>query len=99
MWELAVTIAQWVWKEREFLTPLLAKYINSGKAEFVFDGDKVKSAIIKYEPLVWDVVKNGVPVALAIAKLIVQSFTPHKMTPAEEKIWMDRMASPDTPTF
>lgn len=88
---LAVTAASWLWKNRELLGSLAAKYSKPGVGPAIkFDGAELTKAIIEYEPIVFDIVKNGASVTSAVIKVVAKKLGVHKMTPEEEKIWMER---------
>lgn len=91
---LALAVVTWAIRERVFLSALIAKYAALPQAgNMTFDGDKVKALIVKYEPLVYELVRSGFNLPRAVMTLIARSFTPRKMTREEEEKWFDRASN------
>lgn len=93
MWTFVRDAALWAYNERAWLGPLLKKYAAPGRPAPRFDGPALKALVLTWEPYVW-MWWQGVPKARILASIIRDKFGPHRMTPAEERAWMDRFGSP-----
>lgn len=94
MWSFFIDGAKWAWSERAFLKPLYEKYRDLPGGVPKFDGPKLKALIVEYEPIVFQIVTGGLTLTGAVFKIIATKLAPHKMTPAEERKWMDDTVRP-----
>jgi len=93
MLKLALALLPVIVRERAYLMGLIAKWSALPVASSAkVDGDALIAILKKYEPIAYELAKSGFSIAKAIALVIGRTFTPHKMTRAEEETWFKRMS-------
>ena len=94
MWKFLFEFIKWAWRERSFLHAHFAKYFDREGPAPQFDGDKIKTMILEYEPIVWRVVNGGSSITSAVISVILAKVGPRRPTFEEEQEMMNRTGSP-----
>lgn len=91
MIKIAFALFPVLWRERASLIPIFDKWSKLPSTK-EFDPEAAFALFRKYEPMAYEFAKSGFSIGKAIAMVLAQTFTPHKMTRQEEETWFNRVS-------